>query len=264
MARWPELLLVVLLFAGAPPRAAEPAEPGPATTQPAPATVAAPLPPWHARYEVLRNGSPLGEATMSLKPARGDQWVLETHTRGTRGVAGLSGAEIFERSTFRWREGQPELVRYEYRQQIAWRSRERSLRWSDDGAKVLSRAGDGAWEFAQPEGIVMDRHTVALAVAAAVARGVEDARYLVADRDELEPMRFVAGPRETVSVPAGRWEARRVERIRNKPGRTTTSWLAADLAYMPVRMLQVEPDGETLELRLAERLPVAVKAMHGP
>ena len=40
------------------------------------------------------------------------------------------------------------------------------------------------------------------------------------------------------------------ERIREKAGRTTTTWIAPALGYTPVRIVQKEPDGETLEMLL--------------
>jgi hypothetical protein len=269
MATWSERIGVVLMatacLMGA--AAAQVADaPATAETQPMPtlppASLAA-LPPWHARYEVLRNGDPLGVAIMRLMPGSGDTWVLETETRGTRGLAGIAGAEIAERSVFRWRDGLPELVSYDYRQKVAWKRRERSLRWSDDRSRVLSRYDERSWQL-PAEGIVIDRQTVALAMAAGLARGVDAASFAVADRDELEPMRFEAGATETVDVPAGSWPARRVERIREKPGRTTTSWVVESFAWMPVRIVQTESDGETIEMRMVERLADDAKAAGAP
>jgi hypothetical protein len=269
MATWSERVVVVLFAAAGLMGAAAAQVAGtPATpeTQPVPAVPASPasaLPPWHARYEVLRNGAPLGEATMRLIRGSGDTWVLETETRGTRGLAGLAGAEIAERSVFRWRAGLPELVSYDYRQKVAWKRRERSLRWSDDRTQVLSRSDDRSWAL-PADGVVIDRQTVALAMAAGLARGIDAASFPVADRDELESMRFEAGATETVVVPAGSWPARRVERIREKPGRTTTSWVVESFAWMPVRIVQTEADGETIEMRMVARLPDDAKAAAAP
>jgi len=51
-------------------------------------------------------------------------------------------------------------------------------------------------------------------------------------------------------APGGALEALRVERVRENPGRTTTSWLAPALGWLPVRIVQREADGETIEMRL--------------
>lgn len=201
--------------------------------------------PFEHRYEVLRNGSPLGEATIALRQADGDAWEFSTRTRGTRGLAGLAGAAIDEWSEFAWRDGRPELRRYRYRQDVAFRSRERSLARTA-GDRIDSRDGDRRHELAFEPG-TLDRHIVVLAIGADLARGADgELRYRVADRDDVEWHRYRVAGRERV----GALDAVRVERVREKPGRTTTSWLAPALGFAPVRIVQREADGETIEMRL--------------
>jgi hypothetical protein len=44
-----------------------------------------------------------------------------------------------------------------------------------------------------------------------------------------------------------------VERLRDDArGRSTTTWLGIEQDFLPVRMLQTEPDGDTFEMRLVE------------
>jgi hypothetical protein len=216
------------------------------------ATEAPPLAPFELHYEVLRNGSPLGEATLSLTELPDGRWRFTSDTRGTRGLASLAGAEIHEQSEFAWRDGLPELQRYRFRQDVAFRTRERSLD-RVDGGRIESTDGRKSWALDFEPGVV-DRHAVALALAAAVAAGASgEIRLRVADKASIEPHRYRVAGREPVDTPAGRFAAVRIERVREKPGRTTTSWLAADLGHLPVRTLQREPDGETLEMRLLRK-----------
>jgi hypothetical protein len=197
------------------------------------------------RYEVLRNGSPLGEATIALRQVEGATWEFSTRTRGTRGLAGLAGASIDEWSEFAWREGRPELLRYRYRQDVAFRTRERSLA-RVGGDRIDSRDGDRRHDLAF-EPFTLDRHLVVLAIGADLARGADgELRYRVADRDDVEWHRYRVAGRERV----GTLDAIRVERLRDNPGRTTTSWLAPALGFAPVRIVQREADGETIEMRL--------------
>ena len=200
--------------------------------------------PFERRYEVLRNGSPLGEATIALRRVDAATWELATVTRGTRGLAGLAGAAIDERSEFAWREGKPELLRYRYRQDVAFRTRERAL--DRNGGAIDSRDGERRHRLAFEPG-TMDRHVVVLAIGADLARGADGVlRYRVADRDDVEWHRYRVAGRERV----GALDAIRVERLRDNPGRTTTSWLAPALDHAPVRIVQREADGETIEMRL--------------
>ncbi len=212
---------------------------------------APPLPAFHGEYEVLRNGKPMGRATIDLHYVEGEVWELVTHTEGTQGLAAMAGADIREQSSFRWREGRPELVSYRYAQKVAWKHKQRAL--DADPERHLIRSGDGEhdWRLRFDTG-VQDRHTVVLALAADLAGAREDFVYQVADKDKVEAQRYRRAEDETVRVPAGEFATARLERIREKPGRTTTSWLAAKLNYMPVRIVQREPDGETIEMRLRE------------
>jgi hypothetical protein len=216
---------------------------------PGPARSRAALESFDLRFEALRNGQRLGEARISLRPVEGATWEFTTRTRGTEGLAALAGIEITEQSEFTWRDGRPELLQYRYRQQMAFRQRERSL--ARDGSDAIdSRDGDRQHRLPFEPG-VMDRHVVVLALVAEVARGAAgELRFRVADRDDVEWHRYRVGTSETVTLPAGRFDAIRVERLRDNPGRTTTIWLAPALGHLPVRIVQREADGETLETRL--------------
>jgi hypothetical protein len=205
--------------------------------------------PFERRYEVLRNGKPLGEATLVLRRIDADTWSFTTRTRGTRGLAGLAGASIEEHSDFTWHDGRPQLLRYRYRQDVAFRTRERSLALGADG-RIDSRDGDQRHDLPFEAG-TMDRHVVVLAMRADLARGVrDDLRYRVANRDDVEWQRYRVGVAERIDAPGGALQALRVDRVRENPGRTTTSWLAPSLGWLPVRIVQREADGETIEMRL--------------
>lgn len=205
--------------------------------------------PFSARYELLRDGRVLGEAQLTLARGSDDTWRFETNTRGTRGLASVARAEINERSTFRWRGLIPELVEYDYRQSVAMRRRERSLRVDAASNSIISRQDDRSWELRFEEGVV-DRHAVAIGIIAAVAAGRADLAFRVADRDDVESQRYRVAGRERVDVRAGSFDAVLIERIREKPGRDTDTWLAPELGYLAVRIRHREADGETLEMRL--------------
>jgi hypothetical protein len=208
----------------------------------------APLEPFTLHYEVLRNGKPLGEATLSLNHVEGETWEFLSHTRGTHGLASLAGAEIIERSEFRWLAGRPELLQYRFSQEVAFKRKQRAMTRS--GARIDSVDGQRTHDLPFEAG-VMDRNSVVLAIGADLARGAPDAmRYRVANREAVEWQRYRRVGREQVDTPAGRFDAIRVERVREKPGRSTTTWVAASLGHVPVRSVHREADGEIIEMRL--------------
>lgn len=217
--------------------------------------------PFAARYELLRDGDAVGEASIELAELRDGRSLLETHTRGTRGIAGLAGAELRERSEFHWAEGLPELDSYRYEQDLAWSRKRRSLDADERLGTITGSDRDKPFRLQWEPGVI-DRHTIVLALAADLARidagmvggaAPHDGRlrYRVADKGRIEWHTYRVAGDEHITTPAGAYDTKRIERVREKPGRSTTSWLAREGgAWIPVRIVQREPEGETIELRL--------------
>lgn len=214
------------------------------------AVAAAPT-PYRAEYEVMRNGKLLGRAQVSLQRVDASGWELRSDTRATEGMANLAGAQILEVSTLAWVDGRPESTSYRYRQDVAWRSRERSVEFDAAGGVILSRDRDREYRFDWQRG-VLDRQSVVLALAQDIEAGARgEIGYTVVDRDEFGLQRYRIGRIERIDTPAGRLRARRVERVRSDArGRSTTSWHDATRGFLPVRVLQHEPDGDSFEMRL--------------
>lgn len=212
---------------------------------------AAPPAPYRAEYEVLRNGAPMGRGTVTLRRDGEGGWTLRSVTRGTEGLAGLAGAKIEEHSRLRWIGDRPESRAYRYRQELLWRTRERNIEFDPARRRIVSRDRRGEHVFAFTPG-VLDRQSVMLALARDLAAGQREIlSYIVADRDEFGPERYRVGSEETVQTPAGALPALRVERLRDHPrGRSTTTWFGIEHGFLPVRVLQTEPDGDSFEMRL--------------
>ncbi len=208
------------------------------------------LRPYTARYQALRNGKTLGQAVVTL--ARdGENWRLRSQTRGTEGLASLAGIEIVEDSLFRQIAGKPETIDYRFHQKAAWSNRDRHITVSKAGG-ILSEDRKDSHRFDYRRGAI-DRHLITLALAADLARGAPGPfRYPVVDRDELSEHVYRRGGEETLKSPAGALRTVRLTRVRENPGRVTESWLAIEKGFVPVRVLQTEPDGESFELRLLE------------
>jgi len=217
-----------------------------------PAVALAAMPaPYTARYEVRRNGEPLGEATVALKSAGEGRSEFSSSTTGSEGLAALAGVSVEERSLLRWHEGAPETVSWDYRQKAAWKSRERSLRVDAGARRIESRDRDDHYSPPYRAG-VLDRNAVTVALMQDLRAGRSgDLRYLVPDRGALGTWVFRDGASERLDTPMGAQRALRVERVRESAnGRSTTLWLAQDRGYVPLRILQKEPDGETIDMRI--------------
>jgi len=212
------------------------------------ATESDPL-PYRARYQVSRNNSTLGQAVVTLARV-GTAWRLRSETRGTEGLAALARVEIIEDSYFRIRDGKPETIDYSFHQKAAWKNRLRKVSVDAEAGTILSTDKDRQHRFPYRP-LVVDRQLVTLALSMDLARGRKDELvYRVVDRDEFEEERYRVGARESFDSPVGKLRTLRLTRLRATPGRITESWLAVDRGFLPVRILQTEPDGDSFELKL--------------
>ncbi len=219
------------------------------------ALAVAPPQPYTAHYEVRRNGDRLGTATVSFHKLSNGRYELLSDTVGSEGLAAIAGVSVNERSVLRW-EGQPETVAYSYRQKMAWKTRERGMQVDSAAHRIDSTDKDRSYSPRYEPG-VLDRNAVVVAVMSDVAAGrTGDLHYRIPDQNELGTWTYRTGATEQVSTPMGAQRAVRVERIRESGGgRSTTLWLSPERNFVPIRMLQREPNGETIEMRIVSLDP---------
>jgi len=212
----------------------------------------APVQPFHAEYATLRNGDEIGRTTLDLVDNGDGSWRLQSETHGTAGLARLAGIHVVETSRFRWKDGKPEAVAYDYRQEGAFRQRTRhaTFDWPAGEARVSEGGKDYRYPIAAG---TIDRQSVTLGLASDLLRGSDAFTYRVAVKDQVETMRYARGARETVQVPAGRFEAQLMRR-EGEPGsdrkRVSRSWFAESLGWLPVQIEQTEKNGDTVTLKL--------------
>lgn len=213
--------------------------------------LAAPPKPFSANYEVLRNGERLGEANIDFAPGGVGLWQLHTHTHGSDGLAAILGADVDERSLLRWNGDTPETVDYSYRQELGWKSRERSLQIDAAHHSVVSRDKDRQFSPPYRPGL-LDRHAITVAMMQDLANGRRgELTYAVPNRNDIEEQHYHVADTTNVATPFGDQPAVRVERIRDSgDGRSTTIWFASKRGYLPLRIVQREPNGETIEMQI--------------
>lgn len=75
--------------------------------------------------------------------------------------------------------------------------------------------------------------------------------YLMADRDKVESVPFTKSASSKITVPAGTFDAIRVDRIHDDKSRQTSFWLAPSLDYLPIKVVQTN-DGKKMEMNLTK------------
>jgi hypothetical protein len=205
---------------------------------------APPLPAFTAHYRVLQNGSPIGEATLTLAPGADGTWIFTTQSEGTAGLASLLAAGTREVSTFKWVGDAPQGISYDYTMKSALKQKHRSVRF-DWASHTVVVDDNGTSRFpTQPR--VVERHTVPLALAAGLAAGKSDFTLPVAVRDRIETQHFAAQGKQNVSVPAGTFDATRVSR--SDEGEGFEAWFVPGKLPAPVKIDQRGKNDFSLEL----------------
>ena len=82
-----------------------------------------------------------------------------------------------------------------------------------------------------------------LAVMRDLKRGLNQFSYRIADGGKMKSYNFETLSEETVQTPYGDFEALKVERFRDDRERETIFWCVRKLDYLPVKVLNIEPDG---------------------
>jgi hypothetical protein len=216
----------------------------------APSAMTATPAPFHAEYLALRNGEELGRTTLDLADNHDGTWTLRSETRGTSGLAKLAGVHIVETSHFRWHDGRPEAIEYDYKQDSAVKSRTRHAVFG--AGEVRVEEGGETFRYAIVAGLI-DRHAVTLALANDLMHGAQSFDYKVAVKDHVEDMRYERAGDEKLKVPAGTFDAvlmRRAGEAGSDRKRVARSWFSEKLGWMPVQIEQQDKK-DTITLQLA-------------
>lgn len=97
---------------------------------------------------------------------------------------------------------------------------------------------------------VLDNLSTQLALMSDLHDGKKVFDYTVVDKGELKNYKFEIVGRETLNLPAGKFQTIKLKRTRKNSRRTTYMWTAPALHYLAVKLQHVEPDSSTFVMEL--------------
>jgi hypothetical protein len=212
------------------------------------AQAAEPL-PYHVRYSATFNKLQAEAERSLVKTTAPAEWQLQSKVELK--LLGRTVSSIEETSAFNWRNEQPLSQSYHY-QQKGLGSRSRSAVFDADTKRVNFTMNDES--SSKPlDAPTFDSLNNQLVLAQAVAKGADTVEILVADRGELKPYQYRVLDRAPLATAQGVFASVHLERIREAGNaRQTEFWLASDFAFVLLKLVQQEPDGDTLLLELHE------------
>ncbi|HJP51930.1 MAG: DUF3108 domain-containing protein [Pseudomonadales bacterium] len=167
-------------------------------------------------------------------------------------------ASITEFSRFKIKDDLVVPVEYQYHRSGIGKKRDAVLSFDWDKMLVLNDLQSPPWEMAIPEG-TLDKLLYQLKVRedllAAHQQGLPwpELHYQIADGGKLKHYEFKVIGEEEIETPIGVFSTIKATRIKHRPKRNTTFWLAPEYDFLLVRFQQVEDDrGFELLLKEAE------------
>jgi hypothetical protein len=157
----------------------------------------------------------------------------------------MLGASVDETSRFRWNGDLPEALSYDYKLNTGIKNKQRHLRvdWNTNQVSVDGSKGTETYP-AQP-GIV-ERNTLPLALGVALQGGKQLVALAVAVRQKVETQQFQVTGKESVTVPAGSFEAERIDRT--DADRGFSAWYAPERYPLPLKLSQHDGGDLVMEL----------------
>ncbi|MBZ2188305.1 DUF3108 domain-containing protein [Alcanivorax sp. JB21] len=203
-------------------------------------TPAAPIGAFSFTYGLSGSGVPFSiAADRTLEREGEDGWKMEIRARNILG-------SIRETTRFSWQDCTPQSTSYSYRRRGLGRTREANLDIDrDTNIAVAHRDGRDAQEF-DIDDATTDILSQTLGLQCRLMRGERDDISIdVASERRRETMIYQATGEENVRVPAGRFDAVRVIRVRDDDSdRQTLLWFAPELDYALIKMVQDDGDGQ--------------------
>jgi hypothetical protein len=226
----------------------------PVAATPAPAAAAPALPamsPFIAQYQVYKDGSVLGDATMQVVRNDARRWRVDLNMHGTQGLIGLAGINAEQSTVFDIAGGlyRP-LAQSTLRKSVFTRKqtvgvydwRAKQARWTGDVKET--RRAPVALQPGDQSGLLINL---------AVIRDAEPGKALqyrfVDDGRVRDHLYNVSTDLEEVKVGELNYTAMRVTRTAGNE--ENTIWVV-DGVPTPIRMLQREDGHDTYDLRLVE------------
>ena len=204
---------------------------------------------FRADYELYRNGKLMGSSQIALSKSGGGYQFSTTSASEGGWASLLGGAEIKEVSSFNLNGDTFQPTSYSYRQSVSVKKRSRDITFDWNKKWAREDDGDNVVSYLLEPGS-LDRNLVVLALAQDLKTQRTSLNHFVAYKGEAVTWNFKNAGSEKVSTALGVIEANRIERVRDNKDRSTISWHAQKYDYLPIKIQQLEPNGDSIEMRL--------------
>lgn len=199
--------------------------------------------PFEAEYTLYSKGFEVAHIKREFRPLADGTYVYQSKSHPVGVLALWRDDVITERSHWRRTESDFQPIKYTY-EHSGGNEKNRNVQvdfnWSDNIVRM--QVNEDRWQMElEPE--TLDKMLYQLAMMRDLQLGKQNIRYRIADGGKMKSYDFERLGSESVETPYGEFQTMKVERHRDDTERETILWCAEKLGYLPVKVLNVEPDG---------------------
>ncbi|MDJ0808095.1 MAG: DUF3108 domain-containing protein [Gammaproteobacteria bacterium] len=194
-----------------------------------------------ARFQVKRNGLPLGNLDLRLVINEG-QYHYTGHTRPGAIIRWFMADEVHESSKGTYADRQVIPLSYEFRQGNGKVKKQTLLDFDWQAKKVWTDSEGARWSQAIAVG-THDKFSQQLALRLSLSEGVKAVSYPVADGGRVKNYHYQVAGNETINLPYGRLKCLKVKRNKDNHPPDYRIWFAPELDYLPVKIERKRKSG---------------------
>jgi hypothetical protein len=207
--------------------------------------------PYQANYDVYRNGKLLGNSSSVLSQEENGQWLYRVSTEATKGVGGLLGGEISESARFVVEAGVLRPEHYDLKQKVAFSRTNRSIDFDWNAKRAHGKNKKKDWQLTL-QGDETDRLSANIRIRQQLAAGETQLSFRTVEKGELKIRDFEVLSAETIATELGDMLAIPVHRKHSNAKRSTVTWHAPHLGYLPVRVEHAKQGDDSGKLILTK------------
>ena len=205
--------------------------------------------PFSAYYDARFQGLK-AQAEISLTQLSDTEFISNSQIKVR--LFGATVSTIRENSQFEWHNDAPRPQHYEYDQSgIGGRSRSINFDWQNNLAIATVKGENVELQLA---GNTLDELSMYALIKNELSLGNEDITFSVIDSNVVEDYHYRVIGEEDVATDSGTLSAIKVERIRENSDRLTQLWFAKNNDMLLIKLYQLDPDGDEIEITLSEAL----------
>ncbi len=204
---------------------------------------------FEAVYALKKGFITFGETRRTLKNLEQGRFSYESKTKPTGFAAFFVEGRVSEKSIWKFQDGHLQPLEFSYLNTGGGKKREVELKFDWQTKKVTNRVNGDPWTMVLTDG-TLDKLLYQLSLMHDLAAGKEQMTYTIADGGKLKTYDIRVRGDEVIETPAGKFETVIVAREGNE--RSTTMWCAKSLNYLPVKIQQIEADGNRFSAELSQ------------